>query len=64
MIRAIFQREVKDQHTGCETRFYETVLLDVPEIEQRLLRGGFSETGYDTTALLGVEVVRDEGVQL
>jgi hypothetical protein len=40
-----------------ETDDFETLLLEVPELEALLLRGGSGGPGYDRTILLGAELV-------
>ena len=57
MLRLIIRRRMKDQHTGLETDGFETVDMDIPELEQILTVGGMSESGYDVRELAGVEVV-------
>ncbi len=56
MIRFIFARRVKNSHNGAETDFFETFDMDIPELENIIARGGQSETGYDITELVGIEV--------
>lgn len=57
MIRFIINRKYKDQWNGQEDQSYETVDIDVPELERILTSGGFSERGYDQRTLQGVEVL-------
>lgn len=56
MIRFILRRESLDQHSGLRSDDYETMDLEVPELEAVLLRCGFGESGFDRTVLVGVEV--------
>lgn len=57
MIRFILKRKTQDTYNGMQGESYETILLDVPELEALLIRGGCGEQGYDQTDLLGAEIV-------
>lgn len=57
MLRFIVVNRFKCQVSGCESTRYETIDVDVPELEDRLRRGGSGENGYDVTDLVGVEVL-------
>jgi hypothetical protein len=56
MLRFIIKREIKDGYNGLVDSGFETVDIDVPELERILTGGGFSEHSYDHRALAGVEV--------
>lgn len=56
MLRFILKREVKDGFNGLVSEGYQTLDLNVPELETALQQGGFSETAYDQTTLIGVEI--------
>ena len=57
MLRLIIRRRMKDQYTGLEIDGFETVDMDIPELEQILTGGGADGSGYDVRELSGVEVV-------
>ena len=57
MLRFIIKREIKDGHNGLVDSGFETVDIDVPELERILLGGGFSDHSYDHRALAGVEIL-------
>lgn len=57
MLRLIIRRRMKDSHNGLESEGFETVDMEVPELEQILLGGGMSDSGYDVRELAGVEVL-------
>lgn len=65
MIRFILKRKTQDTYNEMLTDDFETVLLDVPELEALLTRGGCSNggPGYDQTTLAGVEIVAQEKAQ-
>ena len=58
MIRFILKRRM-DNSYDCVTAKFETVDVDVPELEALLRRGGqgVGGPGYDITELFGVEVL-------
>jgi len=58
-IRLIFSRHWSESTGFSEDVSFETVLVDCPEIENRLKRGGRGD-GYDYTKLLGAEIVLEE----
>ena len=57
MLRFIILRKHKDRANGLESRWYETVDIDVPALQKILCRGGTAEDGYDVSGLTGVEVL-------
>lgn len=59
MLRFIIRRRCKDRATGLETEGFETVDIEVPELERIITGGGFAEDGYDDRELAGVEVLRE-----
>lgn len=60
MIRLIFARHQLYSPGSAEDITYETVLIDCPEIEQRVDRGGRELYGlHDFTRLLGAEIVKE-----
>lgn len=63
MLRFIIKREVKDGHNGLTDSGFETVDIDVPELEAILLGGGFSEHSYDHRLLAGVEILKASKTQ-
>ena len=63
MLRFIIKRDVKDGCNGLTTSGFETVDIDVPELERILLGGGFSERGYDCRELAGVEILASREVK-
>jgi hypothetical protein len=54
MVRFILNRKHDDGH-GATWEGYETLDIDVPELECALTRGGRG-SGYDITQLVGVEI--------
>ena len=57
MIRLIFKRTWKDNISGAGGESYETVDIDIPIIETKLNSGGWGESGFDRTGLIGVEIL-------
>ena len=57
MIRFIIKRHYRAAFTGVSTQDFETVEIDVPELERILTGGGYSEDGHDIRELAGVEIV-------
>lgn len=57
MLRFIIRRRYKDQWSGLEDDGFETVDIDVPELERILTSGGFGEHSWDIRSLAGVEVL-------
>jgi hypothetical protein len=62
MIRFIIQRSQEDRISGAQWKSYETLDVDVPELERQLSLGGFGENGHDIRTLLGSEVIRGPAV--
>lgn len=58
MLRFIVKREVFDEHSGQKSSGFRTIDIDVPELQAALTHGGFGESGYDETSLVGVEILR------
>jgi len=58
MLRYIFAIEKKDLNTGLETKEFETIDIEQQGIENILRMGGYGETGYCHTSLVGIELLR------
>ena len=56
MIRFIIKRKVLDRNSECESERFETLDVDVPELEAVLLRGGTGMSAHDISHLVGVEI--------
>ena len=56
MLRIILKREQYDAHSGCREQNFITIDVEAPEVERALSSGGFGESGYDVTHIIGVEV--------
>jgi hypothetical protein len=56
MVRFILKRKYRDEHSGIQSFHHETVLCDVPELQEAMCRGGCSEMGYDVTELVGISI--------
>ena len=56
MVRFILKRTVCDQHTNYIHEGFETIDIDVPQLEELLNRGGLGR-GFDETKLEGVELI-------
>lgn len=63
MLRFIIKRDIKDGYSGLVNSGFETIDIDVPELEAILTGGGFSEHSYDARSLAGVEVLYDARAQ-
>jgi len=59
VIRFIIKRKVLDRHSECESERFETLDVDVPELEAVLLRGGTGMNEHDISHLVGVEIRRE-----
>lgn len=60
MLRFIIKRHM-DNGRSVGTATYETLLIDVPELERALTQGGYDFAGsYDIRELVGVEFVMAE----
>ena len=57
MVRLIFKRTWQDNISGSRSESFETVDMDIPVIEEILSAGGFGESGFDRTDLIGVEIL-------
>ena len=57
MVRLIFKRTWQDNISGDRSESFETVDMDIPVIEEKLSAGGFGESGFDRTDLIGVEIL-------
>jgi hypothetical protein len=57
-LRFILNRNISEPYSQAHMTSIETILLDVPELERLLRRGGYG-AGHDITSLLGVEVVEE-----
>jgi hypothetical protein len=59
MLRIILKRQIKEG--GLLSEGFETMDVDMPELEEKLKRGGFSENSYDYTTLVGIETDINKG---
>lgn len=57
MLRFIIGRKMKDPEHGFTTSGFETLDIDVPELERALVGGGTGPGCYDIRELAGVEVL-------
>lgn len=57
MLRFIIRRRIKDQWSGLSDDGFETLDIDVPELERILSGGGCGEHSYDVRSLAGVEIL-------
>jgi hypothetical protein len=57
MLRYILKVTFKDSCNGCEGTVYHTIDGDAERVEDALQSGGRSETGYEHTELVGVEII-------
>lgn len=57
MIRFILERHEVDLHSGYDQRDLVTLDLEVPELQNLLIKGGRGEHGFEVWRLLGAEVV-------
>jgi len=57
MLRFIVQKHEYDFNSCLDRREIFTILVDVPELEAMLVRGGRGEMGFESWQLLGAEVV-------
>lgn len=57
MIRFILKNRYHDVHSGASNESFFTIDADVPQLQERLSSGGYGESGYDITALIGVETL-------
>lgn len=55
MIRFILKHTVKDAASGAVKVRHETIDAHVPELEDKLRRGGMGPEGFDITELVGAE---------
>ena len=56
MIRFIIKHRFQDNYGGGSGESFHTLLLDVPELEAALKRGGHGPSGFDYYDLIGVEI--------
>ena len=59
MIRFILRRKMRDNRSGLDRQDLFTIDADVPELQAALDTGGFDENGYQSTLLLGAEILPD-----
>lgn len=57
MLRAILRQKVKDGANGALSESLHTIDFDNYDLEEALTSGGYNETGYDMTELVGIEVI-------
>ena len=60
MIRFILIKEAGDENIGYRGHDYYTIDCEVPELEQALVRGGKSESAYETHSLIACEVLHND----
>ena len=56
MIRFILKRRILRSGNQFFSSDFETLDIDVPELEAILRRGGADEFSYDTTDFIGIEI--------
>ena len=56
MLRVILRHSVRDQFSGASWVEYQTMDIEIPELEARLRSGGLGDSGYDITQVFAVEV--------
>lgn len=56
MLRFIISRSIYDAVSQMNDQRFETIDLDVPELELILRSGGHGEAGHDVPHLIGVEI--------
>lgn len=57
VIRFIIRRQWRDKYSGCGSDGFETIDIDVPELERILTDGGYGEGHFDMRSLAGAEVL-------
>ena len=57
MLKFILKRMIKDSNNGLESTVFITVDCRSEELELLLTKGGVSESGYDVTDMVGVEII-------
>jgi hypothetical protein len=60
VIRFILKRKHKSDPYAAGTECYETIVAEVPNLEQVMQRGGVSQNGWDITELVGIEIITAE----
>jgi hypothetical protein len=60
MLRVILKTQFKDQNNGAERSHIWTLDIHNEELESSLKAGGFSESGYEFTDIVGVEVIENK----
>jgi hypothetical protein len=63
VIRFILRNQRRDEYSRATVDCLFTIDGDVVALEQALRRGGYGESGYDLTSLVGVEVLDDPVLQ-
>ena len=63
MIRFILKRRVHLRGSGLKGEDFVTIDVAVPELEAMLKRGGHDDYSYDTTDLVGAELLPIEGIK-
>jgi hypothetical protein len=59
MLRFIIKHDRQDNVSGLRSSDFETLDINVPELEHVLRMGGHGETGHDIRMLTGVEILRE-----
>lgn len=59
MLRFIIEKHEYDFNSGLERKDYRTILIDLPEMEDILSKGGRGECGFESWKLIGVEIVEE-----
>jgi hypothetical protein len=57
MLRFIIKRTIRDANDSYSSDTFETIDVELPQIEEILNRGGYGEMGFDRSELAGVEIV-------
>jgi hypothetical protein len=57
MLRAVMRRKMGCKISGMESEQIVTLDFDAPELERALSSGGYGETGFEATSLVGVEIL-------
>lgn len=59
MIRLVVQSHEHDFNSGMERKDFHTIVVDIPELEAMLNRGGKGEMGFESWQLLGAEIIHE-----
>jgi hypothetical protein len=64
MLRFIIQRIEVDANIGMRHESYQTIDVEVPDVEAALNAGGSGEMGFEIFLLTGVEILRPKIIEL